>query len=157
MRHVLLLSLALCILGSVSAAERDPVFDGVWKGTFEVVGAYGPEDQVGRIVEGTDSTEVRLRLRGETAQLTLGGVRITPQTAFRIAKHDAAELVYAATAEKGYVGTWQLSLTKVDADTVLVLAWRVQNFADGKAVAHAVAHALRGELKRSPSKRRQSD
>jgi hypothetical protein len=62
--------------------------------------------------------------------------------------------VYSATVEKGYVGSWQLSLTKVDADTLLVFAWRVRSSAEGEAVARSIAHALSGQLKRAPSRRK---
>jgi hypothetical protein len=70
-----------------------------------------------------------------------------------MAKHDAAALVYSATVEKGYVGSWQFSLTKIDADTLLVFAWRVRSSAEGEAVARSIAHALSGQLKRVPSRR----
>ena len=154
MRHVLLsLSLALFTVGTVSAAERDPVFDGVWEGTLEVVGTHGSGQLVDWLAEEVDEAEARLQLRGDTVQVSLGGRRVTPAIGFRIAKHDAAALVYSASVEKGYVGTWQLSLTKVDADPLLVFAWRVRSSAEDEAVAHSIAHALSGQLKRAPSRR----
>ncbi|HEY3517628.1 MAG TPA: hypothetical protein VGL98_11325 [Gammaproteobacteria bacterium] len=154
MRRVLLsLSLALSTVGSASAAERDPVFDGVWEGTLEVVGTDGSGQVVEWLADEADKAEARLQLRGESVRVSLDGRRLTPAMGFRIAKHDAAALVYSATVEKGYVGTWQLSLTKVDADTLLVFAWRVRSSAEGEAVAHSIAHALSGQLKRAPSRR----
>jgi hypothetical protein len=154
MRHVLLsLSLVLSTVGSASAAERDPVFDGVWEGILEVVGTHGSGQLVDWLAEEADEAETRLQLRGEIVRLSLGGRRVTPPIGFRIAKHDAAALVYSATVDKGYVGSWQLSLTKVDADTLLVFAWRVRSSAEGEAVAHSIAHALSGQLKRAPSRR----
>jgi hypothetical protein len=149
MRHLLLLlSLTLSTDGSASAAERDPVFDGVWEGTLEVVGTHGSGQLVDWLAEEAAEAEARLQLRGDIVRVSLGGRRITPAIGFRIAKHDAAALVYSASVEKGYVGTWQLSLTKVDADTLLVFAWRVRSSAEGEAVAHSIAHALSGEVKR---------
>ena len=154
MRHVLLsLSLTLCTVGSASAAERDPVFDGVWEGTLEIVSTHGPGPLVDWLAEEADETEARLQLRGEIVRVSLGGRQITPAIGFRIAKHDAGALVYSATVEKGYVGSWQFSLTKVDADTLLVFAWRVRSSAEGEAVARSIAHALSGQLKRVPSRR----
>ena len=154
MRHVLLsLSLTLSAVGWASAAEPDPVFDGVWEGTLEVVGTHGSGPVVDWLAEEADEAEARLQFRGESVRLSLGGRQVTPETGFRIARHDAAALVYAASVEKGYVGSWQLSLTKVDADTLLVFAWRVRSSAEGEGVAHSVAHALSGQLKRAPSRR----
>jgi hypothetical protein len=109
---------------------------------------------VGWLAEGADRTEARLQLRGEGVRLTLGGQRLAPPLTFRIAKQDTAALVYSTIVDRGYVGSWQLSLTKVDADTVLVFAWRVRNFAEAPAVANPIAHALLGELKRAPSNAR---
>ena len=155
MRHVLLsLSLTLSTAVSASAAERDPVFDGVWEGTLEVVGTYGSGQLVEWLAEESDEAEARLQVRGESVRVSLGGRWLTPTMGFRIAKHDAASLVYSATVDKGYVGSWQLSLTKIDADTLLVFVWRVRSSAEGEAVAHSIAHALSGQLKRAPSKRR---
>jgi len=155
MRHVLLsLSLALWTVGSASAAERDPIFDGVWEGTLEVVGTHGSGQLVEWLAEEADKTEARLQLRGESVRVSLGGMRLAPSMGFRIAKHDAAALVYSAAVEKGYVGSWQLSLTKVDVDTLLVFAWRVRSSAEGEAVARSIAHALSGQLKRAPSRRK---
>ena len=154
MRHVSLsLWLALSTVGSASAAERDPVFDGVWEGTLEVVGTHGSGQLVDWLPEAVDKVETRLRLRGESVRVSLGDWRVTPEIGFRIAKHDAAALVYAATAEKGYLGSWQMSLTKIDADTLLVFAWRVQSTAEDESVAHTIAHALSGRLERAPSRR----
>jgi len=154
MRHVVLsLSLALSTVGSACGAERDPVFDGVWEGTLEIVGTHGSGQLVDWLAEEADETEARLQLRGESVQVSLGGRRLGPAIGFRIAKYDAAALVYSASVEKGYVGSWQLSLTKVDADTLLVFAWRVRSSAEGEAVAHSTAHALSGQLKRAPSRR----
>ena len=154
MRHLLLsLSLALSTTASLSAAERDPVFDGVWEGTLEVVGTHGSGQLVEWLADDADVADASLRLRGDSVRLSLGGMRLAPTMGFRIAKHDAGALVYSATVEKGYVGSWQLSLTKLDADTLLVFAWRVRSSAHGEAVARSIAHALSGELKRVPNRR----
>jgi hypothetical protein len=148
------LLLELSAFWPASAAERDPVFDGVWEGTLDVVGAHGSEEPVGWLPGGADKTEARLQLRGESVRFSLGGLQLARPGQFQIAKHDAAALVYSASVDKGYVGTWQLSLTKVDADTVLVFAWRVRSYAEDEAVAHSIAHALTGKLVRAPGRRR---
>lgn len=149
-RLLLLLSSALW---AASAAGADTAFDGAWEGTLAVVGTHGSGQQQW-LPEGADSTEVRLELRDDRARLSLGGRRITLPQDFRVGIHDAAALVYNADVYNGYVGTWQLSLTKLDPDTALVFAWRVRNFAEPDAPSRTVAHALRGELKREPSRRR---
>ena len=151
MRGVLfVLSSALC---TASAARADTVFDGVWEGTLAVVGTHGSGQQQW-LPEGADSAEMRLELRDDRARLSLGGRRITLPKDFKLGVHDAAALVYNADVYNGYVGTWQFSLTKLDADTVLVFGWRVRSFAEPDAASRTVAHALRGELKREPSRRR---
>jgi hypothetical protein len=149
---LLLLSSTLWVVG---AARADTVFDGVWEGTLAVVGTHGSGQQQW-LPEGADSTEVRLDLRDDRARVSLGGRRITLPQDFQVGVHDAAALVYNADVYNGYVGTWQFSLTKLDPDTVLVFAWRVRNFAEPDAASRTIAHALRGELKREPSRRRRN-
>jgi hypothetical protein len=150
MRHGLLsLSLALCTAAAAIAARGDPAFDGVWQGTLEVVSTHGSRQDWPL---GDDaSTIVRLELRGESAQLEFANRPIVPPAEWRVATHDAAALVYRTNVLNGYVGTWQLSLTKTNADTVLVFGWRVSTTAESAAVAQSDAQALRGELKRVPA------
>jgi hypothetical protein len=152
--HTGLLSLlfALCSVGSAFAAAGDEVFDGVWEGTLKLVGEYGA-DKVRGLPQGADRAAARLQLRGDEVRFELGGRRITPDGGFRIAKHDAAALVYAMQRQRFAVETWQLSLTKVDADTALVFAWQVGTTKD----RDANAHGLLGELRRVASRERRAD
>ena len=126
---------ALCSVGSTFAAAADEVFDGVWEGTLELVGEYGA-DKVRGLPEGADRTAAQLQLRDDEVRFELGGRRITPDGGFRIAKHDAAALVYATQRQRFAVETWQLSLTKLDADTALVFVWQVGTTKDSDPNAH---------------------
>jgi hypothetical protein len=161
MKPALLVLLAL----PAFAANRDPVFDGTWTGTLRVAARY---DSLARENSARTEFPVVVNLRGDRAQVEIGeagriGTRLDDgfgrivglpngrHSGTQVEKHDAAAVIYAADTSGPLIQTWQMSLTKTEADKVLVFYWLVQNLTqsgtehgDGK-----IALGLVGELTRA--------
>ena len=123
-----ILSFVLAIAAPFGAAAQiDPVFDGVWEGTIEVAAVEGV--RVPSRILPTDESPMPLQLevRGRTATVKFDREFMLPEGGFQVEKFDAAALILAHAATVSWIETWQLSLTKTDADTVLIYVWRVVN------------------------------
>src|SRR5262245_60938086 len=114
--------LALLLAAALPAAAKDapdPIFDGVWEGTLDVVDRYDASD--GRQYDGDPTLAVRIEIRGKRVTVKVGdrmqGSRI--DGGYRIDRYDAAALVYAKEVSWGYISTAQYSLTKTQADEML--------------------------------------
>ena len=139
------------------AAQSDPVFDGVWEGSVDVVATYGMKKRPDWLSR--DQYPLRIQVRGNTVSVRHDKRQLRPEGGFRIERHGAAALVYSDVASDWWIETWQISLTKTDANTVLVFLWRVVNnkFRRLDEDRSKFAWAGVGELKRVPSTRRDSN
>ena len=137
------------VLSVGPAITNDTAFDGAWEGRLDVVHRYGA-DELFRLPETATNTMARLTVRGEEADVFLDGLQVNPGSGLRVARYDSAVLVYATFP----LGTWQWSLTKLDADTALAFAWRV---GDSSTLSDALALGFLGELKRVSGRGRRND
>lgn len=120
--------LALAVLAAGPAdAQSDAIFDGVWEGTVEVVAVQGVKRPSGVLPSKESPMPFRLEIRGKVATIRSGKRVLRPQGGFAVERFGAAALIYANAASDSWIETWQLSLSKKDADTVLVYVWRVVN------------------------------
>lgn len=137
------------VLSAGPAITNDAAFDGAWEGRLDVVHRHGA-DELFRLPETATNTVARLTVRGTEADVFLDGMQVNPGSGLRVARHDSALLVYATFP----LGTWQWSLTKLDADTALAFAWRV---GDSSTLSDALALGFLGELKRVSGRGRRND
>jgi hypothetical protein len=110
-----------------AAAQGDPAFDGVWEGQIEVVTTHGVKVPSRILPRAESPMPLTLEIRGRGGTVRFGRETILSAGSFYVERFDAAAHVIAQIATPLWVETWQLSLTKKDADTVLVYLWRVVN------------------------------
>jgi hypothetical protein len=150
----LLLGLSI-VISSSAAGQTDAVFDGVWEGTIEVVDSYGVVNPTLVLPEGDPSAiSLRLEVHGSAVTITLGNDPRQPIGGYHIQKYDAAALVYSNVAADNWIETYQYSLTKTKADTVLVFVWRVVNntLLRPERDRSKFAWGAVGQLQRTPSR-----
>jgi hypothetical protein len=150
-----LLVLTATIPGVV-LGQPDPVFDGTWEGTIEVVDVHGTTHP-GRVLPrgNPSSLPLRIEIRGSAVKVALG-INTGPPVAgaYHIERHDAAAIVYGYTVSDSFSQTVQYSLTKTNGDELLVFVWRVSNDTDLRPDRDQSkwAYGGIGRLMRAPSR-----
>lgn len=136
-----------------AAAQVEPVFDGIWEGQIELVTTHGIKVPSRILPQAESPMPLTLEIRGRTGTVRFGREYILPAGGFNVERFDAAAHVIGQTVTTLWVETWQLSLTKKDADTVLVYLWRVVNDMRRRPEQDysKFAWAGVGELARAPS------
>lgn len=141
------------LLGTVSSgrasAQLDPVFDGVWEGTINVVTSYGIR-QIPKWLEPEAPRRLRIFLDGDVVYVSIGN-RLASRERLIVDKLDAAAVIHKQVLNGNVIEIWQISLTKTEEDVVLAYLWKVVNSTDGLADWEGArfAWAAVGELRRT--------